>query len=248
MRPLGQKRYLGDMPLPDVIARNIHHQTHRSGWLRAAVLGANDGLVSTSSLMIGVAFSGVSSGIIMTAGVAGITAGAMAMAAGEYVSVSSQADIETADEQLEKEHLALDPEGELEELTEIYVSRGLPHALARQVAETMHAKDPLEAHLRDELGQLDHHRARPVQAANASAVSFIAGGSVPFLGMIAQSSSGRIVAMVVVTVIGLAVAGLLGARAAGTRPLRPTLRVMLGGSAAMAVTSLIGHLAHVSGI
>jgi VIT1/CCC1 family predicted Fe2+/Mn2+ transporter len=226
----------------------MHHQTHRTGWLRAAVLGANDGLVSTSSLMIGVAFSGVSAGIVVTAGLAGLTAGAMAMAAGEYVSVSSQSDIEAADAKLEKEHLALDPEGELEELTEIYVERGLPLELARQVAQTMHAKDPLEAHLRDELGQIDHHRARPVQAATASAISFLAGGLVPFLGMLATTDKSRIVAMVIVTVIGLAVAGMLGARAAGTRLLPPTIRVMLGGSAAMAVTSLIGHLAHVSGI
>jgi VIT1/CCC1 family predicted Fe2+/Mn2+ transporter len=236
------------MPSPDVVARNMHHQTHRTGWLRAAVLGANDGLVSTSSLMIGVAFSGVSVGIVITAGLAGLTAGAMAMAAGEYVSVSSQSDIEAADAKLEKEHLALDPEGELEELTEIYVERGLPLELARQVAETMHAKDPLEAHLRDELGQIDHHRARPVQAATASAISFLAGGLVPFLGMLATTDKSRIIAMVIVTVIGLAVAGMLGARAAGTRLLPPTIRVMLGGSAAMAVTSLIGHLAQVRGI
>lgn len=236
------------MPLPDVIARNVHHQTHRTGWLRAAVLGANDGLVSTSSLMIGVAVSGVSAGIVITAGVAGLTAGAMAMAAGEYVSVSSQSDIERADEELEKKHLAMDPEGELEELTEIYMHRGLPVELARTVAETMHAKDALEAHLRDELGQLDHHKARPVQAATASAISFFVGGAIPFLGMLAPTSTGRIVAMVVVTVIGLALAGLLGARAAGTRLLPPTIRVMLGGGAAMLVTSLIGHLAHVSGI
>lgn len=198
--------------------------------------------------MIGVAVSGVSTGIIMTAGIAGLTAGAMAMAAGEYVSVSSQSDIERADEQLEKEHHALDPEGELEELTQIYIGRGLPRELAHQVAETMHAKDALEAHLRDELGQLDHHKARPVQAATASAISFLIGGAIPFLGMLWHSSTGRIVAMVVVTVIGLALAGMLGARAAGTKLLPPTIRVMLGGSAAMAVTSLIGHLAHVSGI
>jgi len=236
------------MPLPDVIARNIHHQTHRSGWLRAAVLGANDGLVSNSSLMIGVAVSGASTGIIVTAGLAGLTAGAMAMAAGEYVSVSSQADIEAADTALEIKHLAMDPEGELEELTEIYVSRGLPYDLAKQVAETMHAKDALEAHLRDELGQLDHHKARPVQAATASAISFLIGGAIPFLGMLASTSRDRMIAMVVVTVMGLALAGLLGARAAGTRLLHPTIRVMLGGTAAMAVTSLIGHLAHVSGI
>ncbi|HUW78250.1 MAG TPA: VIT family protein [Candidatus Nanopelagicaceae bacterium] len=236
------------MPLPDVIARNIHHQTHRTGWLRAAVLGANDGLVSTSSLMIGVAVSGASTSVVLTAGIAGLTAGAMAMAAGEYVSVSSQADIEQADAKLEMQHLAMDPEGELEELTQIYVERGLPLELARKVAETMHEKDALEAHLRDELGQLDHHKARPVQAATASAISFLAGGSIPFLGMLANSATGRTVAMVVVTVIGLALAGLLGARAAGTKLLPPTVRVMLGGSAAMAVTSLIGHLAHVSGI
>lgn len=236
------------MPLPEVIARNIHHQTHRSGWLRAAVLGANDGLVSNSSLMIGVAVSGASTGIVMTAGLAGLTAGAMAMAAGEYVSVSSQADIEAADTALEIKHLAIDPEGELEELTEIYVSRGLPYELAKQVAETMHAKDALEAHLRDELGQLDHHKARPVQAATASAISFLIGGAIPFFGMLAGTSRGRMFAMVVVTVVGLALAGMLGARAAGTKLLPPTVRVMLGGTAAMAVTSLIGHLAHVSGI
>jgi VIT1/CCC1 family predicted Fe2+/Mn2+ transporter len=146
------------------------------------------------------------------------------------------------------EHLAIDPEGELDELTQIYVERGLPLELARKVAETMHEKDALEAHLRDELGQLDHHRARPVQAATASAISFTLGGAIPFVGMLAGTPTSRVVAMVVVTVVGLALAGLLGARAAGTRLLPPTIRVMLGGSAAMAVTSLIGHLAHVSGI
>lgn len=198
--------------------------------------------------MIGVAVSGASTSIVVTAGLAGIGAGAMAMAAGEYVSVSSQSDIERADEELEAEHQRLDPEGELDELTEIYQERGLPYELARQVAEKMHEKDALEAHLRDELGQYDHNRARPLQAATASAISFLAGGLIPFLGMLAPSSSSQIAAMVVVTVIGLALAGLLGARAAGTRLLPPTLRVMLGGSAAMAVTSLIGHLAHISGI
>ena len=236
------------MPAPEVSARNSHHRAHRTGWLRAAVLGANDGLVSTSSLMIGVAFSGVSTGIIITAGLAGLTAGAMAMAAGEYVSVSSQSDIEKADEALEAEHQRIDPEGELDELTEIYEERGLPRELARQVAEKMHEKDALAAHLRDELGQYTHTKAQPVQAATASAISFLTGGLIPFLGMLANSPSSRIVAMTVVTVIGLALAGLLGARAAGTRLLPPTLRVMLGGTAAMAATALIGHLAHVRGI
>jgi len=236
------------MPLPDVIARNIHHKVHRTGWLRAAVLGANDGLVSTSSLMLGVAVSGRSTGTIITAGLAGIAAGAMAMAAGEYVSVSSQVDIEKADEKIEIEHHRIDPEGELDELTEIYVERGLPYELARQVAEKMHEKDALEAHLRDELGRMEHNRARPVQAATASAASFTMGGMIPFLGMIPTQTSTRITTMVAVTIIGLAIAGFLGARAAGTRIWAPTFRVMLGGSAAMAVTSLIGHLAHVSGL
>ncbi len=236
------------MPLPEVIARNVHHKAHRTGWLRAAVLGANDGLVSTSSLMLGVAVSGVSAGTILTAGLAGIAAGAMAMAAGEYVSVSSQVDIERADEKIEIEHHRLDPAGELDELTAIYIERGLPNEMARQVAEKMHEKDALAAHLRDELGRMDHNRARPVQAATASAASFTLGGMVPFLGMIPTHSAARITTIVVVTVVGLAIAGLLGARAAGTRIWAPTFRVMLGGSAAMAVTSLIGHLARVSGL
>ena len=141
------------MTLEDVYQRNLHHRTHRAGWLRAAVLGANDGLVSTASLMIGVAAARSEQSFLVTAGAAGIAAGAMSMAVGEYVSVRSQNDIEESDRLLEIEHLALDPEGELEELIEIYINRGLSRELATEVATTMHAKDPLEAHLRDELGQ-----------------------------------------------------------------------------------------------
>jgi VIT1/CCC1 family predicted Fe2+/Mn2+ transporter len=224
------------------------HRTARSGWLRAAVLGANDGLVSTSSLLVGVAASGASTGAILTAGTAGLAAGAMAMAAGEYVSVSSQSDVERADRQTEIAELAADPEGELEELTQIYQARGVPRELAEQVAVALHADDPLQAHLRDELGHHESTKARPRQAAGASAVSFAVGGLVPFLGMLAAGQGARLVLIVSVTIVGLAVAGVLGARAAGTTLLRPTLRVVLGGSAAMIVTAAIGRIAHVSGL
>jgi VIT1/CCC1 family predicted Fe2+/Mn2+ transporter len=224
------------------------HATSRAGWLRAAVLGANDGLVSTSSLMVGVASSGAPNPAILTAGIAGLAAGAMAMAAGEYVSVSAQSDVEQGDRAKETAELAADPEREREELTQIYQARGVPRDLAVQVAEALHANDPLEAHLRDELGHSESTKARPVQAAAASAASFVVGGLVPFLGMLAPGDNIRIVAIVVVTLIGLAIAGLLGAKAAGTRLLRPTLRVVIGGSAAMLITAAIGRLANVAGI
>lgn len=224
------------------------HATGRTGWLRAAVLGANDGLVSTSSLMVGVATSGAATSAILTAGIAGLAAGAMAMAAGEYVSVSAQSDVEHADRAKETAELAADPSAELEELTRIYQERGLPRGLAEQVAATLHEADPLEAHLRDELGHSEATRARPLQAAAASAVSFTIGGLIPFLGMLAGGEGPRLAAIVAVTILGLAVAGLLGARAAGTTLLRPTLRVVLGGTAAMIVTALIGRLAGVAGI
>lgn len=223
------------------------HSTGRMQWLRASVLGANDGLVSVSSIILGVAASGAGTVAAATAGVAGVTAGAMAMAAGEYVSVSSQADVERADRALEQRHLAADPEGELEELTEIYRSRGLPPDLAAKVALSLHEADPLEAHLRDELGHTETSAARPIQAAVVSAGSFLSGGLVPFLGLaLARTPTTRIVAIVLVTVLGLAIAGMLGARAARTPILRPALRVVLGGGAAMAVTSLVGQLAGVA--
>jgi len=197
------------MALEDVYARNLEHRTHRAGWLRAAVLGANDSLVSTASLMIGVAAAQADS-FLITAGLAGISAGAMSMAVGEYVSVRSQNDIEESDRLLEIQHLAIDPDGELQELKQIYVDRGLTPELAEQVAKAMHENDALTAHLRDELGQFPHTKARPIQAAIASAV--------------------------------------LSARIAGSAPLKPTLRVMLGGCVGMAITAGIGQLAHISGI
>src|ERR1039458_4163668 len=181
------------MPFFGVISSHVErHGAGRAGWLRAAVLGANDGLVSTASLMVGVAASGTATATVVTAGLAGLAAGSMAMAAGEYVSVSSQVDVERADEALEERELTANPEGELAELTGIYESRGVPAELARQVAAALHDNDPLQAHLRDELGHSDATAARPLQASVASAVSFLTGGLVPFLGLLSPTSATRL--------------------------------------------------------
>jgi VIT1/CCC1 family predicted Fe2+/Mn2+ transporter len=236
------------MALEDVYRRNLHHRTHRAGWLRAAVLGANDGLVSTASLMIGVAAARVSDSFLITAGIAGISAGAMSMAVGEYVSVRAQNDVEESDRLLEIEHLAVDPEGEFLELVEIYVNRGLTPELARDVVEQMHAKDPLEAHLRDELGQFENTKARPVQAAVASALSFTMGGLIPFAGAFAPTAGAVAVSIVGFTLIGLLATGIISARTSGSAILKPTIRVLIGGCLGMAITAGIGHFAHVSGI
>ena len=240
------------MALEDVYRRNLEHRAHRAGWLRAAVLGINDGLVSTASLMVGVATASASfdnaSSIIISTGVAGIAAGALSMAVGEYISVSSQTDIENSDRLLEIEHLAIDPDGELEELVEIYKSRGLDESLARQVAQTLTANDALAAHLRDELGHHPHSKARPVQAAIASALAFTVGGLIPFIGALVVSGTGTsstiAVAIVGFTLVGLMGAGAAGAKTAGSRLLVPTLRVLIGGSIAMAVTAGIGQIFH----
>jgi len=235
------------MALEDVYQRNLHHRTHRAGWLRAAVLGANDGLVSTASLMIGVAAAGKTD-FLLTAGLAGISAGAMSMAVGEYVSVRSQNDVEESDRLLEIEHLATDPEGELIELQHIYIERGLSPELALTVAQEMHKKDPLAAHLRDELGQHPHTKARPVQAAIASALSFTAGGFIPFLGAFAPTLGAKAWSIVAFTVMGLVITGILSARTAGSKVLVPTLRVIIGGCLGMLITAGIGKIAHISGI
>jgi VIT1/CCC1 family predicted Fe2+/Mn2+ transporter len=235
------------MALEDVYQRNLHHRTHRAGWLRAAVLGANDGLVSTASLMIGVAAAGKTD-FLLTAGLAGISAGAMSMAVGEYVSVRSQNDVEESDRLLEIEHLATDPEGELVELQHIYIERGLSPELALTVAQEMHKKDPLAAHLRDELGQHPHTKARPVQAAVASALSFTAGGFIPFLGAFAPTLGAKAWSIVAFTVMGLVITGILSARTAGSKVLVPTLRVIIGGCLGMLITAGIGKIAHISGI
>ena len=235
------------MSLEEVYQRNLQHRTNRAGWLRAAVLGANDGLVSTAALMIGVAAAGKQD-LVITAGVAGITAGAMSMAVGEYISVRSQNDIEESDRLLEIEHLAIDPDGELEELIEIYIQRGLSRALATEVATTMHAKDPLEAHLRDELGQHPHTKARPVQAAIASACAFTLGGLIPFVGAFAPSAGKAAWSIIAFTVVGLVFTGIISAKTAGSKLLIPTLRVIAGGCLGMAITAGIGQLLHISGI
>ena len=235
------------MSLEEVYKRNLEHRTHRAGWLRAAVLGANDGLVSTAALMIGVAAAGKQD-FLVTAGVAGITAGAMSMAVGEYISVRSQNDIEASDRLIEIAHLEADPEAELKELQHIYIDRGLSAELALQVALEMHRKDPLEAHLRDELGQHPNTKARPVQAAVASAISFTLGGLVPFAGAFAPTLGTKAWSIVIFTLAGLVVTGVVSARTAGSKLLSPTLRVLIGGALGMAITAGIGRIAHISGI
>lgn len=235
------------MSLEDVYRRNLQHRTHRAGWLRAAVLGANDGLVSTAALMVGVAAAGKND-FLLTAGIAGITAGAMSMAVGEYVSVRSQNDVEESDRLLEMEHLAVDPESELMELQHIYIQRGLTPELAIQVAQQMHKKDALEAHLRDELGQNQHTKARPIQAAIASAISFTAGGLIPLIGAFAPVAGTKFWSIVIFTLGGLLITGVISAKLSGSRLLSPTVRVMLGGSLGMLITGGIGKLANISGI
>lgn len=235
------------MSLDEVNRRNMQHRSHRAGWLRAAVLGANDGLVATASLMIGVSAANAHS-FLITAGIAGIVAGAMSMAVGEYVSVRSQNDIEESDRLLEMSHLAEDPAAELLELTNIYIDRGLTSDLAHQVAVAMHEKDPLSAHLRDELGQHPHTKARPVQASIASAISFVVGGLIPFLGAFAPTPGAQAWSIVAFAIIGLLVTGIVSAKTSGSPVLAPTLRVVLGGCIGMAITAGIGALVHISGI
>jgi len=218
--------------------------------VNAAVEEAHqNGILSTASLMVGVAASSASSGVVVTAGIAGVAAGAMAMAVGEYVSVSSQADVEAADRAREvQEHLS-HPDDELLELAGIYRERGLPEQLAEQVARAFHSgADPVEVHLRDELGHSEHNRARPLQAAIASAACFTVGGLVPFVGLFGHGTGMRLALIVIATLVGLALAGVAGAMVAGTRVLRPALRVVAGGAAAMCVTAGVGQLAHLGGI
>ncbi len=225
--------------------RPVHRERHlidRVGWLRAAVLGANDGLVSTASLIVGVAASASNTGEILVAGSAGLVAGAMSMAAGEYVSVSSQADTEQADLARERQELADDPGAEREELARIYVDRGLDHALALQVAEQLMAKDALGAHARDELGISEVTTARPVQAALTSAATFSAGAALPLAT--AALSPGNLAVYTVsgASLVFLAVLGALGAKVGGAPVARATARVTFWGVLAMAVTAGIGSL------
>jgi VIT1/CCC1 family predicted Fe2+/Mn2+ transporter len=222
--------------------RRERHRAGNSGWLRAAVLGADDGILSTASLVLGVAAAHGSRGGVLIAGVAGLAAGAMSMAAGEYVSVHSQADTEQADLALEREELRSDEKGEHRELAAIYVGRGLDPALARQVADQLMAHDALDAHARDELGISETLKARPVQAALASAASFSAGAAVPLL-MSAIAPMAMVMPVVAgASLISLAAMGVLAAQAGGADLAKGALRATLWGALAMAVTSGVGVL------
>jgi VIT1/CCC1 family predicted Fe2+/Mn2+ transporter len=234
------------MGLEEVQIRNMEHRANRAGWLRAAVLGSNDGLVSTSSLMIGIAAANKSD-FLITAGLAGIAAGAMSMAVGEYVSVKSQNDIENADREIEIKQLATDPEGEFEELVHIYMQRGLSKDLATEVVTAMHKQDALEAHLRDELGHFDHTRARPMQAAVASAVAFTTGGVVPLVGALLFSSN-QVFSILIFTGIGLFGAGFISAKIASSPIPKTIMRIFIGGALGIAITAGIGWLVGLTSI
>jgi VIT1/CCC1 family predicted Fe2+/Mn2+ transporter len=227
-------------------AHEEHHYIHRIGWLRPAVLGANDGIISTASLIIGVAASAASSQFILLTGLAALVAGAMSMAAGEYVSVSSQADTERADLETEKQALKDDPKGELDELTAIYQSRGLSQPLAREVARELTSHNALEAHARDELGLSDTIAAQPIQAALSSAASFAIGAILPLITAILSPTEYVAPAVAIASLIALALLGVVSARAGGAPPLRATIRVIFWGAAAMLATWLVGSLFGVS--
>ena len=222
------------------------HRSSRVGWLRAAVLGSDDAIVSTASLMIGVAAASASKRAILVAGVAGLVAGSMSMAVGEYVSVSSQRDAEQADIVLEADELMHEPDAELEELAMIYVNRGLDHALATQVAVQLSAHDRLGAHLQDELGIKPTSLARPMQAAWISAVSFASFAVIPIAGLLAAPAPVRIPSIAILSLAGLAALGAFGGHLGGAPMGRAALRVFIGGSIAMAVTFLIGRILGVS--
>lgn len=218
------------------------HTVSRVGWLRAMVLGAQDGIVSTAALLVGVATADADLTELLVAGIAALVAGAMSMAAGEYSSVSAQRDTEQAEIARERRELARYPEHELDELTQIYQRRGLDRDLAREVAEELMRKDPLAAHLRDELGIVPELRARPLQAAVASSTAFLLGGSATVLVAAITPASVRTAVIAVAAVVLLAVLGVIGARFGRADPLRPTVRIVVGGSLAMAVTAGVGAL------
>jgi VIT1/CCC1 family predicted Fe2+/Mn2+ transporter len=223
-------------------AHNERHQVTRVGWLRAAVLGANDGILSTSSLVLGVAAAHATHSNVMVAGIAGLVAGAMSMAAGEYVSVHSQADTEKAELDRERAELKADDVGEHKELTAIYVARGLEPALAKQVAEQLMARDALGAHARDELGLSESNRARPIQAALTSAASFAVGAAMPLLVTAVAPATALIPLVAGASLVFLAVLGGLAAKAGGAGVSAGAARVTFWGALAMAVTAGIGSL------
>lgn len=223
----------------------LHPENHfvsRIGWLRAAVLGANDGIVSTASLIVGVAAAAATPSEVLIAGVAGLVAGAMSMAAGEYVSVSSQSDTERADFARERKELSENPAFELDELTDIYVERGVDQAVARQVAQQLMAKDALAAHARDELGISEITTARPMQAALTSAATFSVGAGLPLLMVFISPRTAVIPIVSAASLCFLALLGIIGAKAGGANVLRATARVTFWGALAMALTAGIGKL------
>lgn len=227
------------------IMRRVHREIHlveRIGWLRAAVLGANDGIISTASLILGVASAAAARSEVLLAGVAGLVAGAMSMAAGEYVSVSSQSDTEQADLARERQELATDPEFEKEELAQIYVARGVETGLARQVAQQLMAKDALGAHARDELGISEISTARPVQAALASAATFSLGAAAPLALVLVSPSNLTIPLVSIGSLVFLALLGMIGAWTGGADIMKPTIRVTFWGAFAMGLTAAIGAL------
>ena len=218
------------------------HLVSRIGWLRAAVLGANDGIVSTASLIVGVAAAAAQSSQVLIAGIVGLVAGAMSMAAGEYVSVHSQADTERAELARERTELATLPEQEREEMKQIYVNRGLTEDLARQVADQLMAKDALAAHARDELGITETVAANPVQAAVTSAATFAAGATLPLLSVLVAPSAWLVPAVAVTSLLALALLGAIGARTGGAPIWPAAIRVTFWGALAMATTAAIGRL------
>ncbi|MFZ4072255.1 MAG: VIT1/CCC1 transporter family protein [Caulobacterales bacterium] len=218
------------------------HAVSRIGWLRAAVLGANDGIISTASLIVGVAAADASSSSVLLTGVAGMVAGALSMAAGEYVSVSSQSDTENADIARETRELRDDPQAELSELTGIYVARGLTPELARQVAEQLMAKDALVAHARDELHITDATTARPVQAALTSAATFATGAALPLIVVLLAPPTQIALGVTIASLVFLALLGAIGARAGGAPIGKAVFRVTFWGAVAMAITAGIGRL------
>jgi VIT1/CCC1 family predicted Fe2+/Mn2+ transporter len=227
--------------LPDHLAAE-RHLGHRAGWLRAAVLGANDGLISTASLIVGVTAAEGSRSAILVAGIAGLTAGALSMAAGEYVSVSSQLDTERADLSRERAELVADPAAEVAELAAIYEGRGLGSRLAGEVASELSKQDRLAVHARDELGVDVQALARPVQASAVSALSFISGALLPVLIVALAPASTRMAVTIVATLVGLVVLGLAGARLGGAPQGRAALRVFIGGALALSIALGIGRL------
>ena len=218
------------------------HLVDRIGWLRAAVLGANDGIISTASLIVGVAAAAATRNDVLIAGIAGLVAGAMSMAAGEYVSVSSQSDTEQADLARERKELSENPAFELDELAEIYVKRGVDKPLARQVAEQLMAKDALTAHARDELGISEITAARPIQAALTSAAMFSVGAAMPLLMVVVSPGNALVPVVSAASLAFLAVLGAIGAKAGGANILRATIRVTFWGAFALALTAGIGKL------